>query len=337
MRGRKSGRSSFFCKQQVAPSIDPALAGEKPVRPIRAPGFSRAGESAEVFRLASIRRQVLQALLSPTVPQDRRRQTPLQSVLWLSLLRGAGQSPILLFLLILLACRGSSARRVLPAPRETFRCARVSPGLRANLRALFPATMDSLSETARPFRQFSCARLQTVSRKRAPAVRLKRFLCVPFREVFLKCLEFLFPSNPSAQRSLRAQVLAARAPSLAPEFPRGGQQLQTDIDSPGLAEFSRCRENHSSFQCGVFNSRKIHRGALARRGAFHGFSAGLHAAHAQPFAARKQFHFVPRRDASGNQSARHHGAKSFHRKRTINRKPEISRCVFRGCACSGVT
>src|SRR2546429_6214535 len=133
MRGRKSGRSSFFCKQQVAPSIDPALAGEKPVRPIRAPGFSRAGESAEVFRLASIRRQVLQALLSPTVPQDRRRQTPLQSVLWLSLLRGAGQSPILLFLLILLARRGSSARRVLPAPRETFRCARVSPGLRANL------------------------------------------------------------------------------------------------------------------------------------------------------------------------------------------------------------
>src|SRR2546429_2041764 len=221
MRGRKSGRSSFFCKQQVAPSIDPALAGEKPVRPIRAPGFSRAGESAEVFRLASIRRQVLQALLSPTVPQDRRRQTPLQSVLWLSLLRGAGQSPILLFLLILLARRGSSARRVLPAPRETFRCARVPPGLRANLRALFPATMDSLSETARPFPQFSCARLQTVSRKRAPAVRLKRFLCVPFREVFLKCLEFLFPSNPSAQRSLRAQVLAARAPSLAPEFPRG--------------------------------------------------------------------------------------------------------------------
>src|SRR3989442_1516556 len=301
MRGRKSGRSSFFCKQQVAPSIDPALAGEKPVRPIRAPGFSPAGESAEVFRLASIRRQALQALLSPTVPQDRRSQTPLQSVLWLSLLRGAGQSPILLFLLILLARRGSSARRVLPAPRETFRCARVSPGLRANLRALFPATMDSLSETARPFRQFSCARLQTVSRKRAPAVRLKRFLCVPFREVFLKCLEFLFPSNPSAQRSLRAQVLAARAPSLAPEFPRGcrgrqfflavkkyfrdrfrcsrvkmhtrallefsrrGQQLQTDIDSPGLAEFSRCRENHSSFQCGVFNSRKIHRGALARR------------------------------------------------------------------------
>src|SRR6184192_4368601 len=154
MRGRKSGRSSFFCKQQVAPSIDPALAGEKPVRPIRAPGFSRAGESAEVFRLASIRRQVLQALLSPTVPQDRRRQTPLQSVLWLSLLRGAGQSPILLFLLILLARRGSSARRVLPAPRETFRCARVSPGLRANLRALFPATMDSLSETARPFDNF---------------------------------------------------------------------------------------------------------------------------------------------------------------------------------------
>src|SRR5947199_10823820 len=103
MRGRKSGRSSFFCKQQVAPSIDPALAGEKPVRPIRAPGFSRAGDSAEAFRLASIRRQALQALLSPTVPQDRRTQTPLQAALSLSLLRGAGQPPTLLLILVLLA------------------------------------------------------------------------------------------------------------------------------------------------------------------------------------------------------------------------------------------
>src|SRR5438094_10081958 len=97
MRGRKSGRSSFFCKQQVAPSIDPALAGEKPVRLIRAPGFSRAGESVEAFRLASIRRQVWQALLSLTVPQDLRIHTPLHSVLLLSLLRGAGQFPMLLF------------------------------------------------------------------------------------------------------------------------------------------------------------------------------------------------------------------------------------------------
>src|SRR2546426_10210788 len=121
MRGRKSGRSSFFCKQQVAPSIDPALAGEKPVRPIRAPGFSRAGESAEVFRLPLIRRQVLQALLSPTVPQDRRSQTPLQSVLWLSLSRGAGHSPILLFFLILPSLRCSSPRRAFPAPRGTVR------------------------------------------------------------------------------------------------------------------------------------------------------------------------------------------------------------------------
>src|SRR5712692_1450303 len=152
MPARKSGRPSSFCKRQAAPSIEPALDGEKPDPPRRAPDFSPAKESAKVFRLAWIRRKALLAPLSPPAPPDPRKQTPLRSVPWPWLLREAVQFPIPPFLPTLPARRASSARPILPARRETFRSARAFPGWRANPRARFPAAKDFLSEIFRPFR-----------------------------------------------------------------------------------------------------------------------------------------------------------------------------------------
>src|SRR6266851_498574 len=152
MRARKSGRPSPFCKRQAAPSIEPALDGEKLALARRAPDSSLSRESAKVFRLVWIRRKVLPAPLSPPAPPDPRTQTPLRFVPWPWLLREARQFQILLFLPTLPARRASSARPILPARRETFRSARAFPGWRANPRARFLVTEDFPSEIFRPFR-----------------------------------------------------------------------------------------------------------------------------------------------------------------------------------------
>ena len=57
---------------------------------------------------------------------------------------------------------------------------------------------------------------------------------------------------------------------------------------------------------------------------------------AQPLAARKQFHFVARANASRNQRACHHRTESFHRKRTIDGQTEVAGWVFRAEACGRV-
>ena len=101
------------------------------------------------------------------------------------------------------------------------------------------------------------------------------------------------------------------------------QKLQANIDPARLPKFSRRRQHHAALQRHMFDSREIHRCSLARSCAFHQFSAGLYAAHAQPFAARKEFHFVARAHASGNERARHHGTEPFHRERAVNRQPEV--------------
>src|SRR5260370_32315196 len=98
MRARKSGRPWPFCKRQAAPSIEPALDGEKPAPPRRAPDSSLSRESAKVFRLAWIRRKVLPAPLSPTAPPDPPKQTLLRFVPWPLLHREARQFQILFFL-----------------------------------------------------------------------------------------------------------------------------------------------------------------------------------------------------------------------------------------------
>src|SRR5947207_1985300 len=154
-------------------------------------------------------------------PPSLRKQTPLRSVPWLSLLREARQFPILRSLQILLARRVSFAQPIPPARRETFRRARAFQGSRANPLARFLAVRGSLSGTARLFLRFSSALLQTIFRRPAPAVRSKQSSRVPFRAVFPGLPEFLFSSSPFAPRSLRNPVPAAHAPSLPPEFPRG--------------------------------------------------------------------------------------------------------------------
>src|SRR5439155_14440581 len=68
---------------------------------------------------------------------------------------------------------------------------------------------------------FSCALLQTIVRRPAPAVRPKQFSRVPFHEVFPGLPEFLFPSNPSAPQSPRGPVPAERAASSPREFLHG--------------------------------------------------------------------------------------------------------------------
>src|SRR5438046_229917 len=154
-------------------------------------------------------------------PPSLRKQTPLRSVPWLSLLREARQFPILRSLQILLARRVSFAQPIPPARRETFRRARAFQGSRANPLARFLAVRGSLSGTARLFLRFSSALLQTIFRKPAPAVRPKQFSRVPFREVLPGLPEFLFPSNPSAPQSSRGPVPAERAASSPPEFLHG--------------------------------------------------------------------------------------------------------------------
>src|SRR5258708_3962472 len=149
MQARKSGRLSLSCKRRVAPSIEPALGGEKPAPARRAPNFSLARESAKVFLLAWLRRLVLPALLSPMAQRDSRRQMPLRSVPWPWLLREAAQFQNPPSLPVPPARRASSARPVLPARREKFRSARAFPGWPANPRAKFPATKDFPSEIFR--------------------------------------------------------------------------------------------------------------------------------------------------------------------------------------------
>src|SRR5260370_22835516 len=153
-------------------------------------------------------------------PPGSRTETPLRSVPWPWLLREAAQFPIPLFSPIVPARRAFSGQPILPARRGTSRCARAFRGSRANPRAESPAAKDSLSEIFLLCRSFSCALLQTIFPRQAPAVPSKQFSRVLFREVFLKLPEFLFPSIPSAPRFLRNQAPAARALSSLQEFPR---------------------------------------------------------------------------------------------------------------------
>src|SRR5712664_2672789 len=149
MQERRFGRPWPSCNWKVAPSIEPALGGEKPAPARCAPNFSLSRESAKVFLLAWLRRLVLPAPLSPMAQRDSRRQTPLRFVPWPWLPREAAQFQNPLFLPVLPARRASSAQPVLPARRGKFRSARAFPGWRANPRAKFPAAADSLSEISR--------------------------------------------------------------------------------------------------------------------------------------------------------------------------------------------
>src|SRR5258708_30748154 len=83
-----------------------------------------------------------------------------------------------------------------------------------------PEAEGFLFEIFRLFRQFSCALLQTIFPRPAPAVRSIPFVCVPFREAFPERPGFLFPSSPFAPLSLRTRAPAARVPSSSPSFPR---------------------------------------------------------------------------------------------------------------------
>ena len=70
-------------------------------------------------------------------------------------------------------------------------------------------------------------------------------------------------------------------------FSRGVQQFQSHIQPTRLPEFARRRQHHPALQSGMLNAREIYGGSRSRRRAHYGFSAGLHAAHAQQFATRK--------------------------------------------------
>src|SRR5260370_16440971 len=153
-------------------------------------------------------------------PPGSRTETPLRSVPWPWLLREAAEFPTPPSSAIRPARRAFSGQPILPARLGTSRRARAVPGSRANPRAESPAAKDSLSEIFLLCRSFSCALLQTIFPRQAPAVPSKQFSRVPFREVFLKPPEFLFPSIPSARRFLRNQAPAARAPSSLQEFLR---------------------------------------------------------------------------------------------------------------------
>src|SRR5713226_560846 len=152
-------------------------------------------------------------------PPDSRKQTLLRSVPWPWLLREAARFPIPL------SSPARPARPIFSGPpirrarRGRFRFARAFPGWRANPRARFPAAEDFLFEIAQLSRRFSCALLQTIFPRPAPAVRSIRFLRVPFHEVFLELPGFHFPTSPFAPQSLRTRAPAARVPSSPPGFP----------------------------------------------------------------------------------------------------------------------
>src|SRR5258708_27035942 len=153
-------------------------------------------------------------------PPDSRKQTQLRSVPWLWLLREAARFPILPSLQVRPAhpiFSGPATRR---AARGRFRFARAFPGWRANPLAGSPEAEGFLFEIFRLFRQFSCALLQTIFPRPAPAVRSIPFVRIPFREAFPELPGFLFPSSPFAPLFLRTRAPAARVPSLPPGLPR---------------------------------------------------------------------------------------------------------------------
>ena len=102
------------------------------------------------------------------------------------------------------------------------------------------------------------------------------------------------------------------------QLARGGQQRKPHIDPARRAKMSRRGKRHPALHIAVIDTRQIYRRSLSRDSAFNGFSARLHAAHAQPLASGKQLDFIFRADASRNQRARHHRSKPFHRKRPVD-------------------
>ena len=58
------------------------------------------------------------------------------------------------------------------------------------------------------------------------------------------------------------------------------------------------------------------------------FPAGLYPSHAQISSKWQQFHFAAQCKASGNQRTGNHRSKSLHRKRPVNRQPQIARRIF---------
>ena len=79
----------------------------------------------------------------------------------------------------------------------------------------------------------------------------------------------------------------------------------------------------------MLDSRQVHGRALPRDGAFDLLPAGVQPAHAQTLPHRIQLHFFLQFHRAGNQRPGHHRAKSFHRKRAVNRQTKILRRVFR--------
>src|SRR6266581_1931579 len=175
MWGQRCGRLLHFCKHQVAPSTAPAPGGEKSVPAKHARDFFRAAKSVTAFPLSSLRPEVLPAPLSLTEQSGSRKRTPPRFALSPWLLRAGARFPSPLSLPLRRVRRVFSATLILPARRERFPFARVFRDSLANPREKFQGAGDFLSEISRPFRQFSCALLQTILRRPRPAVLPIRF------------------------------------------------------------------------------------------------------------------------------------------------------------------
>ena len=118
---------------------------------------------------------------------------------------------------------------------------------------------------------------------------------------------------------------------------RARQKQHSGINPPRAAQMPRSGQYHAAVNFLMIDSRKINRSALSSRGAPHGFSARLHAARPQPLAARKKLQFVFDTDTARDQCSSNNGAKSFHRKRSVNRQTgEAADAAPRNTFCSAM-
>src|SRR5258706_14769219 len=112
------------------------------------------------------------------------------------------------------------------------------------------------------------------------------------------------------------------------EFADAGKQAKFYVDATRCAKTGRRRQRHSSLHGVVIDSREIDGGTLAGFGTIDAVAAGLHAAHAQLFAAGEKLDFSSGCYLATDQRAGDNRAESFDRKGAINRQAEIAAGIF---------
>ena len=110
----------------------------------------------------------------------------------------------------------------------------------------------------------------------------------------------------------------------------GRQKGKRNIGSLSRSEGIGRRQHHPARQILDRDPGEIQRRALTGKGLFGGLAVYLHAAHAHPLAAWKNFQLIFPADRTRNQRARDHRPEALHREHAIDGQPRERIRVFGG-------